>query len=225
MNVSLALRWGLVAWVGLGIGCASESHRAIEPAKSESAMTVYSGPKVSVSVGKFENTSPYLNALFSDGEDRIGNQAKTILQTHLTQSQRFVLLDRENMSELEQEARLAGTEQSLAGARYVLTGQVTEFGRKTTGDEQLFGVLGRGKEQTAYSKVSLSVVDVRTGAVVYSVQGAGEYALSDREVIGFGSTAGYDSTLNGKVLNLSITEAVDRLATGFEQGAWGRDDA
>ena len=40
-------------------------------------------------------------------------------------------------------------------------------------------------------------------------QRPGEYALSSREIIGFGGSAGYDSTLNGKVLDLSIREAVD----------------
>jgi curli biogenesis system outer membrane secretion channel CsgG len=43
------------------------------------------------------------------------------------------------------------------------------------------------------------------------VSGAGEYALSTREVIGFGGTAGYDATLTGKVLDLAIREATDRL--------------
>jgi curli biogenesis system outer membrane secretion channel CsgG len=56
--------------------------------------------------------------------------------------------------------------------------------------------------------------------VVYSVQGAGEYALNNREVVGFGSTASYDSTLNGKVLDLAVREAVNRLVEGLEAGKW-----
>ena len=48
------------------------------------------------------------------------------------------------------------------------------------------------------------------------MQGAGEYALSHREVMGFGGTASYDATLNGKVLNLAITEAVERLVDRFD---------
>ena len=100
-----------------------------------------------------------------------------------------------------------------------MTGDVTEFGRKEVGDHQLFGILGRGKQQVAYAKVALNVVDVKTSEVVYSAQGAGEYSLSNREVVGFGSTASYDSTLNGKVLDLAIREAVDNLVGGVESGA------
>lgn len=102
-----------------------------------------------------------------------------------------------------------------------MTGDVTEFGRKEVGDHQLFGILGRGKEQIAYAKVTLNVVNSQTSEVVYSTQGAGEYSLSAREVVGFGSTASYDATLNGKVLDLAVREAVDNLVKGFDGRVWG----
>jgi len=201
--------------------CVSESHRVVDTPTVESYSTSYSGPRYGLSIGRFSNNSPYLRGIFTEGEDRLGNQAKTILTTHLSQTNRFDLLDRENMSAIRQESELSGQDLALEGAELVVTGQVTEFGRKTTGDKQLFGIVGRGKKQTAYSKVSVNIVDVRTSKVVYSVQGAGEYALSDREVVGFGSTTGYDSTLNGKVLNLAITDAVNKLVRGLEAGEWG----
>ena len=85
---------------------------------------------------------------------------------------------------------------------------------------QLYGIVGRGKKQVAYAKVDVKVVDVLTSEVIYSTQGAGEYELGDREVLGFGGTSGYDSTLNGKVLDLAIREAVNRLVEGVDQGKW-----
>lgn len=202
------------------VSCASESSQTVAPNQVTSASTNYSGPRNPISVGKFDNRSTFLRGLFSDGVDRLGSQAKTILVTHLQQSNRFVVLERENMSEIQQEAKLRNKEQNLKGAQFVLTGDITEFGRKETGDQQLFGILGRGKTQVAYSKVSINVVNVLTSEVIFSVQGAGEYALSNREIIGFGGTAGYDSTLNGKVLDLAIREAVNRLVEGVERGAW-----
>ena len=200
--------------------CATETSTTVAPKQVTSAGTSYSGPKNPISVGKFDNRSTFLRGLFSDGVDRLGSQAKTILVTHLQQSNRFVVLDRENMTEIQQEAKLRNKDQKLKGAQFVLTGDVTEFGRKETGDQQLFGILGRGKTQVAYSKVSINVVNVLTSEVIFSVQGTGEYALSNREIIGFGGTASYDSTLNGKVLDLAIREAVNRLVEGIERGAW-----
>jgi len=180
----------------------------------------YHGTRSPIAVGKFDNRSSYMRGLFSDGVDRLGGQAKTILITHLQQTGRFNVLDRDNMDELRTEAGIKGEMQALKGANYVVTGDVTEFGRKEVGDHQLFGILGRGKSQIAYAKVNLNIVDVHTSEVVYSSQGAGEYALSNREVIGFGGTASYDSTLNGKVLDLAIREAVNNLVAGVDGGAW-----
>ena len=182
--------------------------------------TDYSGPRYSMVVGKFNNNSPYMRGIFSDGVDRLGNQAKTILQTHLSQSGRFTLMDRANMQELGQEAEYSGTTQQITGAQVAITGAVTEFGRKEVGDSVFFGILGRGKKQIAYSKVSLNIVDVKTSQVVHSVQGAGEFELGNRQILGIGSTAAYDSTLNGKVLNLSITDAVNKLVADLEAGLW-----
>jgi curli biogenesis system outer membrane secretion channel CsgG len=140
--------------------------------------------------------------------------------THLQQSQRFNVLDRANMTEIKEEAALRKQAQNLKGADFVVTGDVTEFGRKDVGDRQLFGILGRGKTQVAYAKVNLNIVNTSTSEVVYSTQGAGEYSLSEREVIGFGSTAGYDATLNGKVLDLAIREAVNSLVSAVDNGTW-----
>ena len=201
-------------------GCATESSRALPVEKVQSASQVWTGARVPMAVGKFDNRSSYMRGIFSDGVDRLGGQAKTVLVSHLQRTGRFQVMDRENLSEIAQEASFNKQANRIKGARYVVTGDVTAFGRKVTGDQQLFGILGRGKEQVAYAKVDLNVVDVTTSEVVYSASGAGEYSLSNREVVGFGGTAGYDSTLNGKVLDLAIREAVDRLVEGIEQGAW-----
>lgn len=210
---------GVLLAAGLA-GCATESQKAVQPQKTASAGTVYHGPRSKLIVGKFDNRSSYMRGLFSDGVDRLGGQAKTILIGHLQETGRFVVLDRDNMEEIAREAQLMGTKQTLKGADFAITGDVVEFGRKEVGDVELFGILGSGKQQVAYSKVTLNVVDVLTSEVVFSVQGAGETILSNREVLGFGGTAGYDSTLNGKVLDLAIREAINRLVEGLEQGKW-----
>lgn len=213
----IAVALGGVLFLG---GCATESSRTV-PVQSVAAVgTPYVGPKAQVAIGRLENRSAFQRGVFSDGVDRLGGQAQTILIAQLQQSGRFTVLDRANMDALATEAQFQGQAQAIAGARFVITGDVTEFGRKTVGDQQLFGIIGRGKSQVAYAKVTLNVVDTHTSAVVFSGQGAGEYSLSEREVLGFGSTASYDSTLNGKVLDLALREAVNALVLGIDSGQW-----
>lgn len=217
-NIILLLTSATVFFI-LG-GCATESSKSLAIQKVETAGKPYTGTRTPISIGKFDNRSSYMRGIFTDGEDRLGSQAKTILITHLQQTNRFNVLDRDNMKEMSQEATIGNKTQTLKGADFVVTGDVSEFGRKEVGDQQLFGLLGRGKSQIAYAKVNLNIVNIATSEVVFSSQGAGEYALSNREVIGFGGTASYDSTLNGKVLDLAIREAVNNFAAAIDNGTW-----
>ena len=205
----------------VSMGCAAkESHQRLDVQSVASRNSAYHGPKHKLAIGLFANKSPYMQGIFSDGKDRLGIQARQILKTHLSQTNRFILLDRANMEEIARESQITGQPQRLTGGDVVLTGAVTEFGRRETGTHALLGIIGKSKKQTAYAKVSLSIVDTATSQVLYSVQGAGEYDMSNEEVLGFGSSAGYDATLNDKVLNLSMIEAVDRLVEGLEAGQW-----
>jgi curli biogenesis system outer membrane secretion channel CsgG len=201
-------------------GCATETSRSLEVAKVESAAAPYRGAKVLVAVGKFENRSTFMRGIFTDGIDRLGGQAQSTLIAHLQQSQRFNVLDRDNLEQGRQEAQFQAKSQMIRGAEYLVTGDISEFGRKDVGDHQLFGLLGRGKSQIAYAKITLNIVNSLTSEVVYSARGAGEFELSNREIIGFGGTAGYDATLNGKVLDLAMREAVNNLVKGLDSGQW-----
>ena len=224
INIEHKTKFCALAFFALFImGCMSNMEtrqRAVQVGQTQAASRAYSGPRSPIAVGSFDNRSNFMRGLFYDGEDRLGSQAKTILVTHLHQTNRFTILDRDNMDAARREAEILGEDQDLMGASFVISGDVTEFGRREVGDRQFFGILGRGSTQVAYAVVSLYVIDIRTGAIVHTAQGGGEAALSDREIIGFGTVAGYDSTLNGQVLDLAIREAVDRLAEGVDSGIW-----
>lgn len=201
--------------------CATQSNRVISTPKVAAASKAFNGAPVPIAVGNFEDRTDFMRGVFSDGKDRLGGQARISLVSHLQQSQRFNVLDRTNMAATQQEAKIQRKQQQLKGANYIVAGSIAEFGRKQVGDKQLFGILGRGKQQIAYAKVTLNVVNALTSEVVYSTSGAGEYALSNREVLGFGGTATYDSTLTGKVIDLAMREAIDGLANGVDVGSWG----
>jgi curli biogenesis system outer membrane secretion channel CsgG len=207
----------LLAIVVTGLsGCATETYQKVAITPVETNKTLYAGIKSTLVLGNFNNRSNYMQGLFSSNIDRLGNQAKTILKTHLQQTNRFKVVDRENLGNLQQEAALLGIKQEIKGARYVISGGVTEFGRKVIGDKQLFGILGSGKSQIAYAKASLTIIDVVTSEIIYTTQGAGEFQLNERQVVGFGSKAGYDATLNGKVLDFAIKESVNNMIRDLE---------
>lgn len=220
MKITDTFRFFTVIAAVVFAGCsARESHRALEPVELPRASVPSNVRPARVVIGEFVNRSTYMNGIFADSADKLGSQAKQILTTHLSQSPAFVVSDRRNMDTLAAESAYNGKKQRITGGEAVITGAVTEFGRKETGTRSLGGIIHKTKTQTLYAKVSLSVVDVTTSVVKATYQGAGEYALTNKEVLGVGGYAGYDSTLADKVLNLAIMEAVQRMieARGAQQ--------
>jgi len=196
-----------------------ETKQAIAVDQVKSFNTAYQGPRYPMVVGKFENKTQYHKGIFYDGkDDQIGHQAKQILKTHLVSTNRFVMMDRWNLKELKKEAEFAGQPLNVTAGKLVISGAVTEFGRRETGGEALGGVLGGSRTQSAYAKVSVSIIDVNTSQIIFSAQGAGQTSLTNEQVLGFGSKAGYDATLTDKVLNLAMIEVVNRLVEGLESG-------
>ena len=90
--------------------------------KVESASRPYTGVRTPIAVGKFDNRSNYMRGVFSDGIDRLSGQAKTSLVTHLQQTNRFSVLDRDNLDEAQQEAKFKNSALTIKGADYLVTG-------------------------------------------------------------------------------------------------------
>src|SRR5689334_1312499 len=111
------MKWKMTGALALGVlalsGCATESSRTIEVAKVEAAASDYRGAKTLVAVGKFDNRSTFMRGIFTDGVDRLGGQAKSTLIAHLQQSQRFNVLDRDNLEEGRQEAGFQAKKQTI----------------------------------------------------------------------------------------------------------------
>jgi curli biogenesis system outer membrane secretion channel CsgG len=212
----------LVVSIGGSLGCVQERAQVREPPSLRKYYRAhaYPGPRYTIVLGDVKNESTYMRGIFSDGKDRLGQQARGILKTHLSECGRFRMLERQDLEKLRAECEIAGKPQNLIGGQFLINGTVTEFGRKETGTKAAGGSLGRSKTQTAHATLSLFVVNVTNSAVVFSAQGSGDYHLTTREVLGFGGTAGYDSTLNDKVLNLAMMKAVVELIRGLETGAW-----
>src|SRR5262245_49265853 len=128
----------IVTVVGMLAGCVVQDRRALPTESPEDLLApAPSGPRLKIVVGKVANQSPYQRGIFSDGIDRLGGQARAILKTRLSKTGRFDLYDRDHADETAAEARLTGAPQQLAGAELLISGAVTEFGRRETGAQAL----------------------------------------------------------------------------------------
>jgi curli biogenesis system outer membrane secretion channel CsgG len=174
--------------------------------------------KRKIALGRISNETGYGKSLLRDSSgDPVGKQIADMLSKALTESGAYVVLERTDLSKLLDESRLTGAKQNLVGVDALVMGSLTEFGRKTVGES---GFVSASKKQVAFAKIDVRVVDVATGQSLFAASGAGESSTQTASTFGFGSQAGYDSTLNDSSIRQAISEVVNRLSVEFSRRPW-----
>jgi curli biogenesis system outer membrane secretion channel CsgG len=175
--------------------------------------------KRKVAIARFYNETQYEMVVFYYKEnDPITNQASDILSTKLAASNKFILLERANMDKIDEELKLAGNESlQKVGADYLIIGSVTEFGRKNVGDVNAFS---RSKTQTVQAGVSIRLVDVSTGQIIYSEEAKGEAETTNTTVMGMGERTDYDATLSDKAISVAISKLVENIINNCMEKPW-----
>lgn len=172
-----------------------------------------------VAVGRFTNESTYGAGLFTDQSgDRLGKQASDLLTNHLVETQRFIVIERPDLGRLQAEAKLMGLsedefQKNLLGVDALIIGSVAELGRETTGSSWF---VGRSKQQRARARVVLRMVDPRTAEVFYTQEGTGEATIEATSTLGFGGSAGWDSTLDGKAIDAAIVNMMNNVVATLD---------
>lgn len=175
--------------------------------------------RMTIAISRFTNESVYGSGLFTDQSgDRIGKQASDLLSRHLMATQRFNVMERQDIGKLKDEANLMGAteqefKQNIKGVDALIMGSVAELGRDTTGGIWL---LGKEKTQRARARVVIRLVDPKTGEAFYSQEGYGEATLSASSTLGFGGTAGFDSTLEGKAIDAAIVNMIKNIVATLD---------
>jgi len=174
--------------------------------------------KRKVAIARFTNETSYGKSFLVDKDaNPIGKQAVDILSKKLLDTGKFILLERADLEKINAELGLASSSQLKNAADYLIVGSITEFGRKTEGN---VGVFTRKKKQTAYAKVTIRLIDVYTGQIIYAEDGSGEAFSEVKTAVGLGPTADYDSTLNDKALDVAITNLASRVIQNLLEKPW-----
>jgi len=174
--------------------------------------------KRKVAIARFSNETTYGKGLFYDGKnDKLAKQAHDILSAKLAQTGKFILLERSDLEAINKELKMGGLGNLNIPADYLIIGSVSEFGRETKSD---VGVFSRKKVQVAKAKVFIRLVDVSTGQIIYSEEGAGEASSEALTVVGLGGREGYNSALNDKAIEAAISKVVDNLIKNLLDKPW-----
>lgn len=174
--------------------------------------------KRKVAIGRFSNETQYAKGLFYDKKnDPMGKQALDLLSTKLMQSEKFILLERSDMNKIKEELANGGIKSNNISADYLIFGSITQFGRKTTGRQGLFS---SSKSQIVEATVSIRLVDVSTGLIIYSDEAKGLAKTKSKTTLGLGGKQGYDATLSDKAISAAINQLVGNIINKCTDKPW-----
>lgn len=213
--------WGVICLAFLSTSCVSRAiHEGVQDRGPQIVATpLPTSERMTIAIARFTNESVYGSGLFTDASgDRLGKQAADLLTRHLEATQHFTIVERQDIGKLKDEANLMGVtegefKKNLTAVDALILGSVAELGRDTTGGVWL---LGKEKTQRARARVVLRLVDPKTGQTFYSQEGAGEATMSATSTLGFGGTAGFDSTLEGKAIDAAIVNMINNVISTLD---------
>lgn len=174
--------------------------------------------KRKVAIGRFSNETQYAKGIFYNKEnDPMGKQALDILSAKLAATGKFLLLERSDLATLLEECKKGENSVATIGADYMIIGSITEFGRKNTGKAKVFTT---AKTQTVEAAVSIRLVDVSTGLIIYSDEAKGSAELTTKTTMGIGGRADYDATLSDKAISEAIGQLVENIINKCTDKPW-----
>ncbi len=152
------------------------------------------------------------------GRGRLGTQMSDVLETELIKSQQFRVFERQALKHVIDEQKLGGSGLvdpetaakvgKIKGVKYIVSGSVTNFGIQQSRDSF---IVGSTKRHVAQCTVDVKLVDVETSEIIWKDSGSGKALSSATQVMGAGTSAGYDESLAGDCLRASIVTFVDKL--------------
>lgn len=208
-----------IAIMFMAIGCSTQQRVVRVEPQIQEVKKEDQGLKRKVAIARFSNETQYAKGLFYNKEnDPIAKQAVDILSTKLASTNKFILLERQDMDKISEELALAGNADfQNVGADYLIIGSVTEFGRKNTGDVNMFS---RSKTQVVQAGVSIRLVEVSTGQIIYSEEAKGDAETTNKTVLGLGERADYDATLSDKAISAAISKLVENIINNCMDRPW-----
>lgn len=174
--------------------------------------------KRKVAIARFSNeTQSGVTFLMDDSGDRLGKQASDILSARLSDTGKFIMFERMDKDEIDSEKIIAGLKEEGIGVDFLIIGSVSEFGRSTDSEGKVFK---RTKNQRAFAKVNVRLVDVSTGRIVFSQEGAGESVTTTVSKPFNNVNAGYDQSLTDKAISQAISSLVSNLVEKLTDKPW-----
>ncbi|MCB0220588.1 MAG: hypothetical protein KDH09_12885 [Chrysiogenetes bacterium] len=178
------------------------------------------GPKKRVGVVAFANKT---------GHRGVGQAAVDVLTTELTKTGQFIVVER---AEIEQVLKEQGFGQSgavnpataaqagkILGLQGIIIGTVSEFGRSKVKTHFPLNTVTVGDYATQVV-VDVRVIDAETAQILLAESGKGAVKITEAQVLGFGQSTPYDTTVDGEAFRAAIQQVMQNLINQLDEGEW-----
>ncbi len=207
------------------------------PSISEAQAERYDGPKARIAVGEFQDKtakggwSGGWMGMFGMGWPQIGDGMRDMLTTALFNTNRYIVLEREQLDEVLKEQDLGdsgrvkkGTEAPIGeiyGAELLITAAVTEFegsAKGAGGGTRILGVTLGGGVKKGHVAIDLRIIDTKTSQIVFATTVEGDstsVALGGATRVGSLPVAlgGFSKTPIEKAIRVCIEKAVEYIVS------------
>jgi len=234
----------VVLFLAVGVGCVTPGTKATVtsgqggPSIGEAQAVAYNGPKARVAVSRFKDKTG--KGWWSG---KIGDGMADQLITALFNTNRFIVLERQTLSDVigEQDLGASGRIKQetaaaigeIEGAELLVVGAVTEFEGAASGAGGGVGGVGKGifgaimgGYKKAHMAIDLRIIDARTSRIVAATSVEGE--ATDVNLGGLlggyggsgalaGGLGGWKNTPTEKALRICIKEAVQFVVSKTPQ--------
>jgi curli biogenesis system outer membrane secretion channel CsgG len=176
-------------------------------------------PKRKIAISSFKN-----NVAIAE-KRKVGENLSDIMATELLKSQRFILLERQNIDAVMAEFNFSNTLgqgqlaqiQSLLDADFIVTGAITKYTNNTQGEK---GFLSTAKEQKTEITFDFRIVDTRTGQVILADSGEGTSTKKVGTTLGMGTTSAYDDTVEADALRAAAIDVLEGIIKQVDNTPW-----
>lgn len=205
------------------------------PSMDEARMEAYDGPKARIAVSQFTDKSAKGGHLHGWWNAQIGDGMRDMLATALFNTNRFIVLERQQIGEIlaEQDFGASGRVKQetaaaigeIEGAELLVTGAITEFEPASGGIGggmggifgSVFGAVAGGLKKS-HIAIDLRVIDTRTSRIVAatSVEGEARDTSLGGLLVGAsvgGGLGGYSKTSMEKAVRIALGAAIDFVVT------------
>ncbi|MCC5879507.1 MAG: curli production assembly protein CsgG [Idiomarina sp.] len=216
-----------VAVLGLALSaCATSTTERTNPGVNQGPQVspslaqqeTYTGLKRRVAIARFSDETRRGSSFFVDANyDRIGKQASDMLAARLTDSGRFIMLERTDLNQVIAEQNYANLEPSRVGADFLIVGSVSEFGHSNVSET---GVFTRNRVQQATATVNVRLIDSTNGQIVFSQEATGLARAEASTTFGVGERAAFDTALADRAVSAAISQVVSNVMENLMNKPW-----